>query len=250
MPSRPTPISRIAFVVMAAWTITTITVIASIVLLLLGRPQPLPNDVLAGVGGLSFALLAFAFASVGAMVVLRVPANAVGWIFVAGGLLTGLGLLADQYAAYVLTRGSSAPVVAYAAWLATPATQAMAALLGLTLLLFPDGRLPSARWRRAAAVGWLAAVLLVGAPALRSGSLEDPFPTVVNPLGIPGTHGALETAEGIGWLLAIAGMAVGAAAAVTRLRRARGEERLQLKLVLSVGAAVAVLTTLTMATWC
>ena len=249
MPSRPTPISRIAFVVMAAWTITTITVIASIVLLLLGRPQPLPNDVLAGVGGLSFALLAFAFASVGAMVVLRVPANAVGWIFVAGGLLTGLGLLADQYAAYVLTRGSSAPVVAYAAWLATPATQAMAALLGLTLLLFPDGRLPSARWRRAAAVGWLAAVLLVGAPALRSGSLEDPFPTVVNPLGIPGTHGALKTAEGIGWLLAIAGMAVGAAAAVTRLRRARDDERQQLKLVFTAGAVVAAVATLDMVGW-
>ena len=180
---------------------------------------------------------------------LRVPANAVGWIFVAGGLLTGLGLLADQYAAYVLTRGSSAPVVAYAAWLATPATQAMAALLGLTLLLFPDGRLPSARWRRAAAVGWLAAVLLVGAPALRSGSLEDPFPTVVNPLGIPGTHGALKTAEGIGWLLAIAGMAVGAAAAVTRLRRARDDERQQLKLVFTAGAVVAAVATLDMVGW-
>ena len=249
MPSRPTSISRVALVVMAAWAITTIAVVASIVLLVLGRPRPLPNDVLAGVGGLSFALLAFAFASVGAMVVLRVRANAVGWIFVAGGLLTGLGLLADQYAAYVLTRGSSAPGVAYAAWLATPATQAMAALLGLTLLLFPDGRLPSARWRPAAAVGWLAAVLLVGAPALRSGSLEDPFPTVVNSLGIPGTHGALKTAEGIGWLLAMAGMAVGAAAAVTRLRRAQDDERQQLKLVLTAGAVVAAVATLDMVGW-
>ena len=46
-------------------------------------------------------------------------------------------------------------------------------------------------------------------------------------------------ATGLGWPLAIIGLVLGAASAAWRLRRLRGEERLQLKLVLSVGAAVA-----------
>ncbi len=58
-----------------------------------------------------------------------------------------------------------------AAWLCNPPSQPIAPLLGLSLLLFPDGRLPSPRWRAAAAVTVIAALLLFLGSLLRPGPL-------------------------------------------------------------------------------
>jgi hypothetical protein len=63
-------------------------------------------------------LLAFtAFMVMGAVLVAHRPANAIGWIFSAVGLLTGTGLFAWQYAEYAyLTRGSPLPGAMLGAW--------------------------------------------------------------------------------------------------------------------------------------
>jgi signal transduction histidine kinase len=241
------PVSRPSLAASALWALTAVAGIASVVLIAAGPRAGLRNDLFGGLGGLSFVLLSLAFATVGVLIVARVPGNAVGWIFLAIGVLAGVGILAEEYGRYGLEREPGIPGAVAAAWLTTPLTQALPGLLGLAPMLFPDGRLPSARWRAAAAVPIAGSVLLVVSGAFSPGALDDPFGAWANPLGLGGE--IMVFADAVGWVLVVAGIALGAAAAVVRLRRARGVERQQLKLALSVGTLVAIVTAIVMSTW-
>jgi hypothetical protein len=91
--------------------------------------------------------IAAAFSTVGAVVASRRPGNPIGWIMCTMGLLFALSGLGDSYAAYALYSGSEQmPGAPFAAWVST--TTAAILAIPLLLLLFPDGRLPSRRWRR------------------------------------------------------------------------------------------------------
>jgi len=231
-----------------AWIICVVMAVPSAVFLALAPERSMPGDIFGGVSGLSFLVQSLAFATVGGIVASRVPENRIGWVFWVTGLVGGASTLAYQYASYGL-HVTSEPLAGAtaAAWL--PVGTALPGLLGLSLLLFPDGRLPSRRWWPAAAMQLLSIGLLMIAYSLRPGPLDDPFATVSNPLGVPGAGGAIGAALNVGWVLATAGVALGAASTLIRLRRARGVERQQVKLVLAVAAVVAAATALTMLSW-
>jgi hypothetical protein len=104
--------------------------------------------------------LAFvAFSLVGALIASRHPGNPIGWICLVAGLLWMLILVSQAYSAYGLTQPGSIPlpVTIHAllyAWLWVPTV----GLIGIyLLLLFPDGRLLSRRWRLLA---WLAGAVI------------------------------------------------------------------------------------------
>jgi len=100
----------------------------------------------------AFAPLLLAFAAVGAIVASHRPTNPIGWLFLAEGLGFALGVATDTYATYAARAGAAAPPsVAWADWLGAVAGE-LAFLFALAILLFPDGRLPSSRWR---VVAWL-----------------------------------------------------------------------------------------------
>ena len=219
----------------------------SVVLLVLGPGRSVPADVFGGVGGAGFLVMSLAYATVGALLMSRVPQNRIGWLFGITGIVVGATVLAWVYADYGLYATSTRlPGVALAA--SFPG-EPLAALLGFTLLLFPDGRLPSRRWRPVAGVLLLAVALLFVTDLLRPGHLDDPFAAVSNPLGVPGTRGAMDAVNNAGWLLVVVGIALAAGSMLARLRRAQGIERQQLKLVLAVGAAVAAIVALDMGSW-
>ena len=176
-------------------------------------------------------VLLLTFPTVGALVASRRPENSIGWIFCVAGLVLAVGVLATAYADYALSAGrGSLPGEGYAAWLSTwigpPAALLAAAFL---FLLFPDGRLPSRRWRPAA---WMAAIgspLVALAGAFKPGPL-DAHRSIDNPVGIDSTLG--DVVEVLGLLGALAlNLSVLAAglSLILRLRRARGVERQQLK---------------------
>ena len=241
--------SRGRFGVAAVWAITAGTAIGSVVLLAMSWDRVLTDDLFSGFGGVSFATMAIALATTGAIIGTRVADNTVGRLFLLIGLLLAIGLLCYQYAAYGLTRPGGVPGMAIAAWLSNPVSQPSAALIGLSLMLFPDGRLASARWRRAAALSWLAVVLLSLPSVLEPGSIPAPFASLSSPLDLDGIRGATIAAGTVGWVLAVVGMALGAISLALRLRPSRGDVRQQLKLVLAVGAVVTAATTLDMLTW-
>lgn len=139
-------------------------------------------------GDAGYVVLALAtvltFMVVGALVASRHPRNAIGWIFCVGGLVTGLDALAHGYAEFWLASGwGSRSFGETAAWFGTWGWIVQTVALTFLLLLFPDGRLPSPRWRPAAWCAGLGISGFVVSYALNAGPLAD-FPRVVNPYGV------------------------------------------------------------------
>ncbi len=188
---------------------------------------------------------ALAFATVGAIIATRRPGNAVGWLCCTAGVGSGMVAWTSQYARYALvTRPDALPGGAVAVWLDSWVWLPPAALATVFLpLLFPHGRLPSTRWRP---LVWLAAsaiVMLTASIALGPAPVRDGLPKVSNPFALEDARLLLDVMNGLGILLMLASLAGAVAAQVVRFRRARGEERQQLKWVayataLLVGAII------------
>lgn len=168
--------------------------------------------------------MALALGAFGALIVARGTADAIGWLFCSAGLTAALTLAAREYAARaLLIDPGSLPGGEAVAWVGSWAWIGTIPLAGTVIaLLFPEGRLPSARWRPAL---WFATAALVGVfagYAFSEGTLEQ-FASVRNPVGfLPAGL------EDIGGLLVVA-VALGLASLVARYRSARDEQRQQLK---------------------
>jgi hypothetical protein len=180
-------------------------------------------------------MLALTFSVVGALIASRHPGNAIGWIFLAVAVSTGLGGAAAAYAEHWLGGdGGSRALGETGAWYASlswiPFILVPCTFL---LLLFPDGRLPSRRWRW---VAWCAGVGIVGGfvtGGLQPGPLED-YPQLENPYGIESA--LLDPLTGLAFLTILIGIVGSSASLVVRFRRARGDLRHQIKWLALAGA--------------
>ncbi len=200
-----------------------------------GTRTPADEHGLAGLDGAGYAVLSVVFASVGALVARRVPGNAIGWLFLLTGMVIALGTFAFHYA--VRSSFISPLPAGDLATLGPGLSQApMFGLVALALLLFPDGRLPTARWRP---VLWaaVAAVVATGGALVRERPIEGPFAAVQNPIGIPGADPVLDVLTALGFFAGVLCLALAVVAMVQRLRRAGGAERQQLRWV-AFGATV------------
>lgn len=186
-------------------------------------------------------VLLLPYGTLGALIASRRHGNPIGWIFCAVAVSLGLIATAYGYADYVLyAGGGSLPGAVLAAWLTNwlpiLAVYVPACFL---FLLFPDGRPTSPRWRP---VVWAVAVVAVIATlstAFEPGRIYS-YPTVENPLGLGGYSGRIaSTVNDVTDFLAIPVFLVSLASMITRLRRARGRERLQLKWVAYAAALTA-----------
>jgi signal transduction histidine kinase len=174
---------------------------------------------------------------VGFVLASRRPANKIGWIFLAIGLLLGLGFFSRAYGGYGLlaARPGPMPGARAAEWLVNWIWIVPAGAFAFVLFLFPAGLLPSRRWRLAAwFVAAVYAVDTVSFVARASRVWRDPFAPQSQGWYPGGLHSALV-------VLWPAATVVAGAALVTRLARSSGEERLQLKWF----AAAAVLVVVT-----
>jgi hypothetical protein len=221
-----------------AWSLAGLSVamfLASVVLYVFVRSSqegPSTSDALSEL----LILVSFlAFPIVGALIASRHPKNPVGWICLAIGLFWMLIFLGDSIP------GTGPYPVTIAAL-----TQAIwippVGLLGIYLiLLFPDGKLPSRRWRPLA---WLSGVVMVLASlgiTFAPGPLEG-HPGVRNPFGLEALgHPWVATAVFIVLLLLPLCMVASALSLVLRYRRSRGEEREQIKWIAFAATVVGLL---------
>jgi fumarate reductase subunit C len=227
-----------------AWSLgglSLVMFVASFVLYFLLRAHQVPgsrgSDL--SVGALLGGGLFLIFPLVGALIASRRPDNAIGWICLAVGLLWMLIGVSDVYGAYGVAQPGSVPFPVVVAginnWLWVPAVGLLGTYL---LLLFPEGRLPSRRWRPFA---WFSGAVLVLASV---GVMLSPGPLqglggVRNPFGLEGQQWLPSAGYAVLPLLPLC-MLVSALSLVLRFRRSRGEERQQIKWIAFAASVVVI----------
>jgi hypothetical protein len=217
------------------WALAMILLGFAVVLMLQNRP--VSQD------GFLQAVLVPGFATVGAVVAAR-RRNTIGWLFLGVALVAATGALSGEYALRArVTAPGSLPAGQLAAWAATWVFTLNFPAVGLLLLVFPDGRLPSARWRP---VAW-GLSLSLGAWAVwqmvTPGLVDSVGPGFANPFGIDAlpTSGPVNDLLGaLTFLVVVVTLAAAVLAPFWRRRRATAVERQQLKWLAFVAIAVPV----------
>jgi hypothetical protein len=183
------------------------------------------------------------FAVVGLVLAVRRPGHPIGWLFVAMGLVAAIHAVAFEYAVRALAAAlGSLPAPEWLAWVAYWTWPLNLLGLALLLLLFPDGRLPSRRWRL---VPWLLGLAFVGITSwtmLHPTVMDVGVVKIANPAGVAALDD--RAIQGVGLVPGIVvttavlvGSVACALAPFVRRRRAQPIERQQLKWLAAVAAA-------------
>src|SRR5215211_5668077 len=223
-----------------AWSLMVLSVVLFVVGIALGQMtrSTVPGRLYYGPVDAVFNLATVLTFSVGgAIIASRQPRNAIGWIFCGVGLVMAINSLAGGYAEYRLSGGYGPWSLAetgawFASWSWTLLVYVPTTFL---LLLFPDGRLPSPRWRPVAWCAALGVISFVAGNALEPGPLGD-FPRITNPYGVDSP--ILDAIASAGYILASASMVASAVSLIVRMRRAGRAQRQQIKWRAYGGAVV------------
>ena len=176
-----------------------------------------------------FVAIFVSMAAIGALVASRRPGNAIGWLLLWTTLAIGTGFVTDEYSTYALvTNPGALPGGVWAAWASSWAwAVGIIPLVTFLFLLFPDGRLPSRRWR---SIAW--AAVLVLAIVTVGGMLNPKMDTgveVKNPIGIEGAGNLIDSVVGVAFLLLVVIGLLSAWSLFQRYRRSDGDDRQQIK---------------------
>ena len=195
--------------------------------------------------------LSIIYTYLGVVIINRRPRNPIGWIFLI--VSTSYVLSALAVGTLLYTSISAAPLGPLlfnlanwaGIWVWLPAQ-----LLPLTFvfLLFPDGHLPSRRWRP---VGWAAGlglVVLMMAMAAHPGPLAD-WQTPPNPFGIVGAESILDNLITAGSILLAIGVFGSMAAIAVRFRRSEGIERARMKWLVYAAILILIVGAFTLPYW-
>jgi hypothetical protein len=186
------------------------------------------------------------YPAIGLFLASRRPDHPIGWLFCAAGLVVGLDHFCGEYAIYaLLAHPGSLPAGQAAAWVSSWVWVPFAALICFLMLLFPDGRLPSGRWRPFAWLVGIAAIVGVAVEALLPVPICEVCP-IENPFGIEGLESVADLVHAlvlVFWVGVLGGLAM--VSLFLRFRRASGVEHQQIKWlvftisVLFIGATLA-----------
>jgi hypothetical protein len=185
------------------------------------------------------ALPFLAFATVGALILSRRPHNAIGWLCWTMGAIVCLGAVGFEAATRMAEDPVSRPVALVLLVGSATFLVSLLGLLPLLVLVFPTGRLPSRRWRAAVGVFAGGLVLYLGLYLLQPGPMGDGLPA--NPLGVGWAERLLDRIGPVLGLLFTLFVVLVLVSLVLRFRRARGDERQQLKWFTFAAALTAVL---------
>ena len=223
-----------AWVAWSGWLLSMVALALSLLLILFLPASGVITDVVANfVFAVVFAAIVLSFSTVGALIATRQPQNPIGWIMIVAGFGLAATFLSGNYVEISLAQPPGRlPGTQWVAWFAQWVwVLGFGPALTLLLLLFPNGRLPSRRWRP---VGWLA-VAAMATLGLRMAFTPGPFvdyPKVRNPVGLTLLEGSFLAGE-VGSILAylslVASTVLSASSMVVRFRQAVGEERQQIK---------------------
>jgi hypothetical protein len=189
------------------------------------------------VGSLPFMV----FVTVGALIVSRRPRNVIGWLCCAIGVTVSFSGFGSSAAARSIAADPDRIPAGLVLYLLGAASflLPLLGLLPLLVLLFPTGRLPSPRWRPVLWVFAAGLTLYAASGLLKPGPVGEGLPS--NPIGLEPAEGLLAFVGAVSGFLFAVFVVLVLASLVVRFRRARGDERQQLKWLTYAAALLAVL---------
>ena len=197
-----------------------------------------PNLVTVG-----FLAVIVLFPVMGALILQRRPWTRVAWLMVALGNCLGTGLALYAYALEGLTSTPQQPL-AMPALLASQLffIPALGTATTLILLLFPNDRFLSPRWRLVGLLGASSSAVYIVTGLLKHGVIDQDFlPTIQNPIGVSGDiAGVVDALNGSANLVGLFGLLLGSLSLVVRYRRADRVEAAQIRWLAGVGVLLAV----------
>ena len=225
-----------------AWSLWSATMACLLggLLVTLAVVRPLTSEVIVN-GALegSWWLL---FATIGLVLSLRLPANPIGWLYAAAGLVWSAYIPFDPWVDQLQRAGRPLPLAARYLALIGETFWAVGITLAVTLplLLLPDGRLRSPRWRPVLVAAVAGTVVEVVFWCLDPEPMTQTLEPVAKPFALHGWAGTAARLVGwTGWGILFACVPAAALCIVLRFRSSRGVERQQLRWV-AFGAAASV----------
>ena len=203
-----------------------------------------------GFNGVASLILVVTLPSIGWLIASPRRENRIGWMLLAIGFFYALTQFSTTYAAYGLVADPGSLALAdVMSWLTILTWVPAFMLFILLLLFFPDGRLPSRRWRPVVWIAGAALVVMLVPDAIAMWPYRGPL--------LLATDGLIHTNDpapaiaglllGVGLILTLAVAVAGAAAVVIRFRRSVGTEHQQIKWFAS--AAVVEVAAIFVTTW-
>ncbi len=185
----------------------------------------------------------FAIGTAGLVVARHRPVNPLGWIFL--GVWVGVATVfafAGEYGRWATVTHQGAPGGTFAVWLGNWAwVPIFGALLTFPFLLFPDGHLPSPRWRPVARALVIVTALWSIAFAFEGHDYTDALNrSAPNPYAPARLVPVFDVAREVFAFAFVALMGLCVASLVVRFRRGSTEERAQIKWLIFAGAVLVV----------
>jgi hypothetical protein len=237
-----------------AWTISAIEIAlfaVSVVLGYLSRAS-FAGSAARGPGFptiLSLVAPSLAYPVFGALIASRRPANAIGWLCLAVGGLWFVGTVQITYAAYgVVAHPGALPGAAYVGAFSSWVPQ-LGVLGTFFLLLFPDGRLPSARWRPVVWISGFATAAMTLVAMLTTRTVVW-YAGTHNPI-LPSARvvSVLDIVAVPVYVLFFVSIVASVVSLFLRYRRASGDEREKLKWIAFAGFLFFVVTVISVVSW-
>jgi MFS family permease len=215
-----------------AWSIVGLIVLVNAGAIWLGL---IDRHVQSLVATFMFAVVTIGFAIVGGLIVSRERSNSFGWLFI--GMAVFLSVphnLAQNYAVYALAVSSDQlPGARAALWIASSAFDTVfVMLMTLLVLLFPDGRPLTPRWR-IVVIATVASGIGGVAGGFTAMTYSAPLADQTNPLEVSGQpwSGLIAVVQAVSFIVSLAAFVLSVVAIVLRYRRSSGVRRQQMQWV-------------------
>jgi signal transduction histidine kinase len=180
-----------------------------------------------------------ASATVGALITSRQPGNRIGLLFSALAGAAAVSITSGAYSGVAIER--ELPLPGFAAWLSQLTFALMLFPLAFLFLLYPDGQVPTPRWR------WVLRVMLVAfavnvvlfalTPGVIGSGFTDVHDAIVNPIALPmAWQRAIQSITELAGFVVLIGALLSVISLFLRFRRADPEQRQQIRWLAYLGA--------------